>query len=202
MFLMNVESWMPGLQNLWSEVKLFLLSRWNVASAANFKSCHCCVDVCDVCGKVRILVCLVNVPLWNVHINVSSNMWNLSQMVMSGLRLVTMTNDNVRLSAVGRVPNIWGPSWDNRESFSMWSLWIQLRLVHGSCQKTVVYKIATCHPGFCNPCAMQWTVWIAQNCCTVREKGWKHWQWIGAWLPLLIITTPPPFPFPFLASYR
>ena len=92
------------------------------------------------------------------------------------------------------LPNIWGPSWDNRESFSMWSLWIQLRLVHGSCQKTVVYKIATCHPGFCNPCAMQWTVWIAQNCCTVREKGWKHWRWIGAWLPLLIITTPPPLP--------
>ena len=26
MFLMNVESLMPGLQNLWSEVKLFLLS--------------------------------------------------------------------------------------------------------------------------------------------------------------------------------
>lgn len=26
MFLMNVESLMPGVQNLWSEVKLFLLS--------------------------------------------------------------------------------------------------------------------------------------------------------------------------------
>ena len=63
MFLMNVESLMPVVQNLCSEVKLFLSAETLPASAADFKCCDCCVDVCDVCGKVCIFVCLVNVPL-------------------------------------------------------------------------------------------------------------------------------------------
>ena len=47
---------------------LFICSVFIAELGPVFKSCHCCVDACDVCGKVCIFTCLVNVPLLNVHI--------------------------------------------------------------------------------------------------------------------------------------
>ena len=65
MFLTNIESLMPGLQNLWSEVKLFLLSAETLPVLLISKA----VTVVWMCVmSVCLFVCLVNVPLWNVHI--------------------------------------------------------------------------------------------------------------------------------------
>ena len=57
MFLMNVESLMPGLQNLWSEVKLFLLSEETLPVLLISKAVTVVLMcTCDVCGKMCIFV--------------------------------------------------------------------------------------------------------------------------------------------------
>ena len=96
MFLMNVESLMPGVQNLWSEVKLFLLSAETLPvlliSNAVTVVLMCVMSV-EKCAYLFVLS-MFRCEMFTSRGTVSSKMWNLlfslSQMVMSGLRLVTM----------------------------------------------------------------------------------------------------------------
>ena len=96
MFLINVESLMPDLQNLWSEFKLFLLSEETLPVLLISKAvtvvlmCVISVAKCAYLFDLSVFRC----EMFTSRGTVSSNMLNLlftqSQMVMSGLRLVTM----------------------------------------------------------------------------------------------------------------
>ena len=96
MFLMNVESLMPGVQNLWSEVRFFLLSAETLPVLLISKAVTVvlmCVMSLEKCAYLFVLS-MFRCEMFTSRGTVSSNMWNLlfslSQMVMSGLRLVTM----------------------------------------------------------------------------------------------------------------
>ena len=98
MFFTNIDSLMPGLQNLWREVRRFLFSEETLPRLLISKA----VTVVLIC-VMSVTKCAylfdLSVFRWAMFTSsgtVSSNMWNLlftlSQMVMSGLRLVTVTS--------------------------------------------------------------------------------------------------------------
>ena len=98
MFFTNVDNLMPGLQNLWRAVRRFLLSEETLPRLLISKAVTVvlmCVMSVTKCAYLFDL----SVFRWAMFTSsgtVSSNMWNLlftlSQMVMSGLRLVTVTS--------------------------------------------------------------------------------------------------------------
>ena len=96
MFLMNVESLMPGLQNLWSEVKLFLLSEETLPVLLISKAvtvvlmCVISVAKCAYLFDLSMFRCEMFTSRGTVSSNMLNLLFTLSQMVMSGLRLVTM----------------------------------------------------------------------------------------------------------------
>ena len=97
-FLTNIESLMPGLQNLWSAVRRFLLSeetfpRLLISNAVTV------VVMCVISVEKCAYLFDLSMFRWDIFTSrgtVSSKMWNLllilSQMVMLGLRLVTVTS--------------------------------------------------------------------------------------------------------------
>ena len=96
MFLMNVESLMPGLQNLWSEVKLFLLSEETLPVLLISKAvtvvlmCVISVAKCAYLFDLSMFRCEMFTSRGTVSSNMLNLLFTLSQMVMSGLRLVTI----------------------------------------------------------------------------------------------------------------
>ena len=96
MFLMNVESLMPGLQNLWSEVTLFLLSEETLPVLLISKAvtvvlmCVISVAKCAYLFDLSMFRCETFTSRGTVSSNMLNLLFTLSQMVMSGLMLVTM----------------------------------------------------------------------------------------------------------------
>ena len=87
MFLMNVESLMPGVQNLWSEVRFFLLSAETLPVLLISKAVTVvlmCVMSVEKCAYLFVLS-MFRCEMFTSRGTVSSNMWNLlftlSQMV-------------------------------------------------------------------------------------------------------------------------
>ena len=96
MFLMKVESLMPDLQNLWSEVRRFLLSEETLPVLLISKAvtvvlmCVMSVAKCAYLLDLSMFRCEMFTSRGTVSSNMSNLLFTLSQMVMSGLRLVTM----------------------------------------------------------------------------------------------------------------
>ena len=61
------------------------------ARGAHLKRVHCAFVVCDVCDKVRVFLCLLCIPLVNIH-----SEWDGQFIYVQGF-LVIVNNDNVRL---------------------------------------------------------------------------------------------------------
>ena len=98
MFFTNVDNLMPGLQNLWRAVRRFLLSEETLPRLLISKAVTVVVMCVMSVTKCAYLFDL-SVFRWVMFTSrgtVSSKMWNLlftlSQIVMSGLRLVTVTS--------------------------------------------------------------------------------------------------------------
>ena len=96
MFLMKVESLMPDLQNLWSEVRRFLLSEETLPVLLISKAvtvvlmCVMSVAKCAYLLDLSMFRCEMFTSRGTVSSNMSNLLFTSSQMVMSGLRLVTM----------------------------------------------------------------------------------------------------------------
>ena len=98
MFLTNIESLMPALQNLWSVFRRFLFSEETLPRLL-ISNAVTVVVICVISVEKCAYLFDLSKFLWDMFTSrgtVSSNMWNLlftlSQMVMSGLRLVTVTS--------------------------------------------------------------------------------------------------------------